>query len=65
MNLFFLYPATKNRDDQSDKHALVHNEPPRNTNEGSEFLDDVIHMTDLPLIYTEESIATGSPKNLF
>ena len=64
MNLFFLHPTDKNLNDQSDIHTVVHNEPPHNTNEGSEFLDDAIRMEDLPLMYTEESIAAGSPQNL-
>jgi hypothetical protein len=55
----------KNRKDPSEVHALVPiHEPPHNTNEGSEFLDDAIRIEDLPIIYTEESIAAGSPHNL-
>ena len=55
----------KNRKDLSEEHVLVPiHEPPHNTNEGSEFLDDAIRMEDLPIIYTEESIAAGSPHNL-
>lgn len=65
MNLFFLHHADKNRKDQPDKHTPVQpHEPPHGTSEGSEFLDDAIRMEDLPVTYTEESIAAGSPKNL-
>ena len=64
MNLLFLHPAGNNRQAQSDKHPVVHNEPSHNMNEGSEFLDDAIRTEDLPLIYTEESVAVSSPQNL-
>jgi hypothetical protein len=65
MNLFFLHPAAKNGNNQPDKHTSVQpHEPPHNTIEGSEFLDDAIRMEDLPVTYTEQSIAAGSPKNL-
>jgi hypothetical protein len=64
MNLFFLHPTTKNLKEQPDKHTLVHSEPTRNTDEGSEFLDDAIRMEDLPLFYSEESVAAESPQNL-
>ena len=61
MNPFLLHPANRNLNEQSVKRPVVHNAPPHNTNEGSEFLDDAIRMEDLPLIYTEESVAAGSP----
>jgi hypothetical protein len=65
MQLFLLHPDEKDQKDQSEEHPLVPlHEPLHNTNEGSEFLDDVIRMKDQPLVYTEESIAAGSPKNL-
>ncbi len=65
MQLFFLHAATKDQKDQSEEHALVPiHEPPHNTNEGSEFLDDALRMKDQPLMYTEECVAAGSPKNL-
>lgn len=64
MNLFFVHPAAKNPKGSSDKYILVHTEPPHNTSEGSEFLDDAIRTEDLPLVYTEESVAAGSPLHL-
>jgi hypothetical protein len=64
MNLLFLHPANKNPPVQSAKHPVVHNEPAHNLNEGSEFLDDAIRTEDLPVIYTELSVAAGSPQNL-
>ena len=65
MNLFFLHPADKNRKAQPDKHTHVQPHGPiHDTSEGSEFLDDAIRMEDLPVIYTEESMAAGSPLNL-
>ena len=66
MNLFFIHHPAKNPEDKPVEHTLV---PLQNhahyTNEGSEFLDDAIRMKDLPLMYTEENIAAGSPKNLW
>jgi hypothetical protein len=64
MNLFFLHPAVKHLQERPNEHPVVHNEPSHNMNEGSEFLNDAIRTEDLPVIYTEESIAAGSPKNL-
>lgn len=62
---FFLHPADKNRKLQPDKHTPVQSHVSlHDTSEGSEFLDDAIRMEDLPVIYTEESIAAGSPHNL-
>ena len=64
MLIFSSHPI-KNPDDQLGQPALVTiHEHEHNTNEGSEFLDDAIRMHDQPLIYTEESIAAGSPENL-
>lgn len=38
----------------------------QNITEGSEFLDDAIRMKEQPYsLYTEESIAPGSPENLW
>ncbi len=65
MNLFFLDPQLKNGEDEPGKHTLVSFlEHQHNTNEGSEFLDDAIRTEDQPLIYTEESVAAGSPEHL-
>lgn len=61
MKLLFLHPHAKNLKNKSEEHPVVHIEPARYTSEGSEFLDDAIRMEDLPLIYTEESVAAGSP----
>lgn len=64
MNLFFLHPASRHSKVQLQEYPVVHTEPERNTNEGSEFLDDAIREEDVPLTYTEESVAAGSPRNL-
>ena len=65
MNPQFLHPPGKDQKDEQGKDTLVQfQEPPHNTNEGSEFLDDAIRMKDQPLIYTEESVAAGCPDNL-
>lgn len=58
MKPFFVYPDDEDLQDQSDKNALVINEPPHNMNEGSEFLDDAIRMKDLPLMFSDEKIDT-------
>lgn len=61
MNLFLQHPDTKAR--QGD-HPRLHNEPEPYSNECSEFLDEAIRMHDLRLMYTETSVAAGSPENL-
>lgn len=61
----FLHPVANSLHVPSDEHQLVPlHESPHNTNEGGEFLDDSLRMEDQPVVYTEESIATGSPRNL-
>lgn len=47
-----------------EKHPIVRNEPARDANEGCEFLDDTLRMHELPLMYTEVSVAAGCPENL-
>jgi len=64
MNFFFLHPAIKKLTDRSDERPIVHREPSHNANEGGEFLDDAIRIHDQPLIYSEESVAAGSPPYL-
>lgn len=65
MIFFFLHPAGNNLRVPPDEHQLVPlHEPPHNTSEGGEFLDDALRMDDEPVIYTEESVAAGSPENL-
>ena len=44
--------------------AIKHHELHHDTSEGGEFLDDAIHMEDLPVMKAEVSIAAGSPENL-
>ncbi len=62
----FLHPVANSLAVPSDEHQLVPlHEAPLNTNEGGEFLDDTLRMDDQPIIHTEESIAAGSPQNLF
>jgi len=62
MHFFFLHPIKRN---PMEEHVLVTtHQLPRNTNEGSEFLDDAIRMEDLSLTHTEECVAAGSPENL-
>lgn len=60
-----LHPVDKNPDDRPEEYQLLpFHEPPQNTSEGSEFLDDAIRMEDQAQVYTEQSIAAGSPENL-
>jgi hypothetical protein len=62
----FLHPVANGLPVPSDEQQLVPlHEAPHNTNEGGEFLDDALRMDEQPIIYTEESIAAGSPQNLF
>jgi len=64
MNLFFLHHAFNNQRERTNEHSVVHYEQAHNTSEGSEFLDDAIRTEDLPVVYTEESVAAGSPQHL-
>jgi hypothetical protein len=65
MIFYFLHPAANSLHVPSNEHQLVPlHESPRNTNEGSEFLNDALRMEDQPVVYTEESMAAGSPGNL-
>lgn len=65
MNLFFINPRQKFLKDEPDRHTLVIlPEPPHNTTEGSEFLDDAIRTHDQPPVYTEESVGVGCPEDL-
>lgn len=63
MHLFFFHHQAKHQEDDQNKHAVVVDEHPHNTNEGSEFLDDAIRIKEQPLMYTEETIAAASPGN--
>ena len=54
MLLSFLHPF---KIDQREEHPLVAiHAAPRNTSEGSEFLDDALRMEDLIVTHVEESI---------
>lgn len=65
MNLHFLQPHVTHPAAKPAEHGLVKlHEPPHNTSEGGEFLDDAIHMDELPVTLTEESVAAGSPRFL-
>ena len=62
MPFFFLRSPKRN---QREEQSLIPiHDLPRNTSEGSEFLDDAIRMEDVYLTHTEESVAAGSPKIL-
>jgi hypothetical protein len=62
MFLSFLHPF---KIGLRDEHPLVAiHAAPRNTSEGSEFLDDALRMEDLVVTHIEESIAAGSPDRL-
>ena len=66
MIFYFLHPAGYyHPHDPADQRKLVPlHEPEHNTAEGSEFLDDALRMDDEPVVYTEESVSSGSPKDL-
>ena len=66
MKFFFSTPFEGKQKIEQDEHPIVIvDQSPHDITEGSEFLDDAIRMTDQPLMYTEESIAPGSPKGLW
>lgn len=61
----FFHHTVKRTKDEPVLHPVVHvQEAHHNTTEGSEFLDDAIRIEDWPVVYTEESVAPGSPENL-
>ena len=65
MKFFFSDPLEKKQKNEQDEHAVVIvDESHHYITEGSEFLDDAIRMVDQPFVYTEESVAAGSPGNL-
>ncbi|MDF2193718.1 hypothetical protein [Paraflavitalea sp. CAU 1676] len=64
MLFYLLHPAMRYLRAGTEEHPVVPlHEPPHDTNEGGEFLDDAIHMDEVPVIQTEENIAPGSPEN--
>ncbi|HEX6428541.1 MAG TPA: hypothetical protein VF008_12680 [Niastella sp.] len=65
MDHFLFHSPVKDLDDKTINPVLVPiNEPLHNANECCEFSYDAIRMKDLPLIYTEECMAAGSPEGL-
>ena len=63
MNLFFLHPASKDPKGHPEKHPHDHSHGPiHDLSEGSEFLDDAIHMEDVQLVKNEESSTPDSNK---
>ena len=63
MDPFFRNHPAQSQEDEPEMLIAVH-EHEHNTMEGSEFLDDAIRMKEQPLMYTERTIAVGSPENL-
>lgn len=53
------------KENETGKNLLTVQDDDHNISEGGEFLDDALRMIEQPLIYTEESIAAGSPSDLF
>jgi hypothetical protein len=44
--------------------SIKHHELHHDTTEGAEFIDDAIHIEDLPVMRAEVSVAAGSPDKL-
>jgi hypothetical protein len=69
MNYLLLYPEKINREMDPDKDGqFLANNSFHNPNECVELIDDAVRMHDqpfLPLMRTEESIAAGSPTELY
>ena len=66
MKFFFSNPFERKQKNEQDEHAMVTvDESLHDITEGSEFLDDAIRTTDQPAMYTEKSVAPGSPKGLW
>jgi hypothetical protein len=65
MSFFFFHIPVENRKEEAQTRPVIADEEQlRNITEGSEFLDDALRMKDQPLVYTEESVAAGSPEYL-
>lgn len=64
MHLFLQCPDTKNINVTPADHSILHNGPEYYSTERSEFPDEAIRTHDLRLMYTETSVAAGSPENL-
>ncbi|MFL5741180.1 MAG: hypothetical protein ACJ75B_13235 [Flavisolibacter sp.] len=69
MHFSFIHPFKLDlRDGHAQVAEVILYEPLHDASEGSEFLDDALRMEDLsitPYANTEESVAAGSPSNLF
>jgi hypothetical protein len=63
MNSLFLYHNGENLNDRSDTHIQADSQPVHSMSEGSEFLDDIIRMKEMPLIFSEEKIDAGYTRN--
>jgi len=65
MNPFFLYHLKNDVQHKGNEHPVtLLEQPEHNLAEGGEFLNDAIRMKEQPLIYTETSVAPGSPEDL-
>jgi len=62
--LFFHMPVENRKQEAYTRTVMADEEQQHNITEGGEFLDDAIRMKDQPLMYTEESVAAGSPEGL-
>ena len=69
MRFSFIHPFKLNlRDSHTQVAEVTVHTSLHDASEGSEFLDDALRMEDLsitPYANTEESVAAGSPPNLF
>jgi hypothetical protein len=68
MKFFFSDLFERKQTTHQDKHtAVAVQESLHNITDGSEFFDDAIRMKEQPFMYTytEESVAAGSPKDLW
>jgi hypothetical protein len=62
----FLHPRERNLSARShEPHpSIKHHGLHHDTSEGAEFIDDAIHIEDLPVMRAEVSVAAGSPDKL-
>lgn len=67
MNLFYHLhlPFIHGKESPPDHTVVIKDESKHFISEGGEFLDDAIRMADLPVVYTEESIAPGNPDGFY
>jgi hypothetical protein len=65
MNIVFFHLGRVKPPPAPEEHPVMPlHQPPHDLIEGSEFLDDAIHMDEVLVTRTEISVSAGSPQDL-